>query len=216
MNTPRRHFSTGQKATILKRYLVDKVPISDLCDEFGIKPNQIYAWQKILFDHAETAFQQAGGRTASKASAQEDKIARLEKENKELATKLDAALKTANLDMQAKCAQEARLVYNESGLKREEKDAWSDYTNHYNRRLNKCFVMFDTSQWHGSGFTVYKSVLDAFEGRGYGEYFWSNPRDKPAWEVKPTVCRVTLLSGEHKDCESVEEFEQLIKVYMEQ
>ena len=78
MNTPRRHFSTGQKATILKRYLVDKVPISDLCDEFGIKPNQIYAWQKILFDHAETAFQQAGVRAAGKVSAQEEKIVRLE------------------------------------------------------------------------------------------------------------------------------------------
>ncbi len=78
MSTTRRRFGTDQKATILKRYLVDKVPISDLCDEYGIKPNQIYAWQKILFDHAETAFQQAGGRAASKVSAQEDKIARLE------------------------------------------------------------------------------------------------------------------------------------------
>ena len=57
---PRRRFGTDQKAAILKRYLVDKVPISDLCDEYGIKPNQIYAWQKILFDNAETAFQQAG------------------------------------------------------------------------------------------------------------------------------------------------------------
>ena len=52
MSTTRRRFGTDQKATILKRYLVDKVPISDLCDEYGIKPNQIYAWQKILFDHA--------------------------------------------------------------------------------------------------------------------------------------------------------------------
>jgi len=78
MSAPRRRFGTDQKAAILKRYLVDKVPISDLCDEYGIKPNQIYAWQKILFDHAETAFQQAGGRAASKASAQEEKIARLE------------------------------------------------------------------------------------------------------------------------------------------
>ena len=52
MSTQRRHFGTDQKATILKRYLVDKVPISDLCDEYGIKPNQIYAWQKILFDNA--------------------------------------------------------------------------------------------------------------------------------------------------------------------
>ena len=78
MSTPRRRFGTDQKATILKRYLVDRVPISDLCDEYGIKPNQIYAWQKILFDHAETAFQQAAGRAAGKASAQDDKIARLE------------------------------------------------------------------------------------------------------------------------------------------
>ena len=78
MKKPRRRFGTDLKATILRRYLVDKVPISDLCDEYGIKPNQIYAWQKILFDHAETAFQEAAGRAASKASAQEEKIARLE------------------------------------------------------------------------------------------------------------------------------------------
>ena len=32
MSAPRRRFGTDQKATILKRYLVDKVPISDLCD----------------------------------------------------------------------------------------------------------------------------------------------------------------------------------------
>jgi transposase len=79
MSTTRRRFAKDRKATILKRYLVDKVPISDLCDEYGIKPNQVYTWQKTLFDHAEAAFQEAGGRTASKASAQEDKIARLEK-----------------------------------------------------------------------------------------------------------------------------------------
>ncbi len=78
MKKPRRRFGTDQKATILKRYLVDKVPISDLCDEYGIKPNQVYAWQKVLFDHAGSAFQQAGGRAASKLSAQEEKVARLE------------------------------------------------------------------------------------------------------------------------------------------
>jgi transposase-like protein len=78
MSTQRRRFGTDQKATILKRYLVDKVPISDLCDEYGIKPNQLYGWQKTLFEHAEAAFQQAAGRPASKASAQEERIARLE------------------------------------------------------------------------------------------------------------------------------------------
>jgi len=42
MATTRRHFGAYQKAAILKRYLVEKVPISDLCDEYGIQPNQIY------------------------------------------------------------------------------------------------------------------------------------------------------------------------------
>ena len=78
MSTPRRRFGTDQKATILKRYLVDRVPISDLCDEYGIKPNQIYAWQKILFEHGDVGFEQAGGRTRSEVAAREEKIVRLE------------------------------------------------------------------------------------------------------------------------------------------
>ena len=78
MSTQRRRFGTDQKAAILKRYLVDKVPISDLCDEYGIKPNQVYAWQKILVDNLEAAFHPVAKRAANKVSVQEEKIARLE------------------------------------------------------------------------------------------------------------------------------------------
>lgn len=77
MSDKRRRFGTDQKATILKRYLVDKIPISDLCDEYGIKPNQVYAWQKILFENADEAFERPGNR-GGKSSEQEEKIARLE------------------------------------------------------------------------------------------------------------------------------------------
>jgi transposase-like protein len=77
MSGQRRHFGTDQKAAILKRYLVDKVPISDLCDEYGIKPNQIYAWQKILFDNAPTAFHPVAKREAKRLTAQEEEVARL-------------------------------------------------------------------------------------------------------------------------------------------
>ena len=35
MNKQRRHFAGAEKVAILKRHLVDKVPISDLCDELG-------------------------------------------------------------------------------------------------------------------------------------------------------------------------------------
>jgi transposase len=33
MSKPRRHFSDPEKVAILKRHLLDKVAISDLCDE---------------------------------------------------------------------------------------------------------------------------------------------------------------------------------------
>jgi transposase-like protein len=78
MPKTRRNFGFSQKVAILKRYLVDKVPISDLCDEYGIKPNQVYAWQKVLFEHGDAAFEQAGGRVKSEVAVKEEKIVRLE------------------------------------------------------------------------------------------------------------------------------------------
>jgi transposase-like protein len=43
--------------------LIDKVPVSDLCDELGLQPTQIYSWQKQLFDNASSAFQKTGRQT---------------------------------------------------------------------------------------------------------------------------------------------------------
>jgi transposase len=77
MSSQRRSFTTEQKATVLKRYLVDKVPMSDLCDEYGIKPNHIDAWQKILFDNATVAFHAVAKRETKRLSAQEEEVARL-------------------------------------------------------------------------------------------------------------------------------------------
>jgi transposase len=76
MSTKRRHFAGEQKAAILKRYLVEKVSLSDVCDEFGIHPNQVYQWQATLFENAATLFQ-ANGRAKTPVSDQEDKITRL-------------------------------------------------------------------------------------------------------------------------------------------
>jgi transposase len=56
MNKQRRHFAGTDKVAILKRHLLDKVPISDLCDEFGLYPNQFYAWLKEFFENGHAAF----------------------------------------------------------------------------------------------------------------------------------------------------------------
>lgn len=55
----RRRFTPDQKATIVRRHLVDKVPISDLCDEHKIQPSMIYTWQKAVVENAARAFDSA-------------------------------------------------------------------------------------------------------------------------------------------------------------
>ena len=52
----RRHFSAQEKVTILKRHLVEKVPVADLCDELKINPNALYKWLKIFFERAPQVF----------------------------------------------------------------------------------------------------------------------------------------------------------------
>lgn len=57
----RRRFSPEDKATILRRHLVDRVPVSDLCDEYKIQPTLFYLWQRQAFEHLGAALQD--GRT---------------------------------------------------------------------------------------------------------------------------------------------------------
>ena len=58
----RRQFSPEDKATILRRHLVDRIPVSDLCDEYKIQPTLFYLWQRQAFEHLGAALQD--GRTA--------------------------------------------------------------------------------------------------------------------------------------------------------
>lgn len=66
----RRHFTSAQKASIVKRHLVDKVPVSDLCDEHGLQPAQFYLWQKQLFEGAASAFERKPGQPAGPSLAE--------------------------------------------------------------------------------------------------------------------------------------------------
>ncbi len=70
----RKYLTPEQKVAIVRRHLLENVPVSDLCDEFGIHATQYYAWQKQLFENAAPAFE----RRANKANQrrQEDAAAR--------------------------------------------------------------------------------------------------------------------------------------------
>ena len=53
----RKQFTSEQKVAIIRRHLVENVPVSDLCDELGIHASQYYNWQKQLFENAGPVFQ---------------------------------------------------------------------------------------------------------------------------------------------------------------
>jgi transposase len=74
---PRRHFSGAEKVAILKRHLLDKVPISDLCEELGLQVNQFYHWQQQFFENGYIAFEN-GRKSKAVEDAQQKKIEQLE------------------------------------------------------------------------------------------------------------------------------------------
>lgn len=53
----RRNFTEEQKVGILRRHLIDHVPVSDLCDDLGLQPTVFYRWQKLFRDNGAAAFE---------------------------------------------------------------------------------------------------------------------------------------------------------------
>lgn len=75
----KRHFPAPEKVAILKRHLVDKVAISEICDELDLKPSLFYHWQKIFFENGAASFERQPSATSNGA---EKKIAALEEKLK--------------------------------------------------------------------------------------------------------------------------------------
>ena len=68
MSRERKHVPASDKLAILKEYLIERKPISDLCDQHGIQPSQVYRWQSLLFEHGAGALDRKPGRQARRAN----------------------------------------------------------------------------------------------------------------------------------------------------
>ena len=64
-----------QKVAILKKHLVEGVPLSDICDQYGLHPSVFYRWQKAFFEKGYLAFQTSNDYQTSKL---EKKVSKLE------------------------------------------------------------------------------------------------------------------------------------------
>jgi transposase len=77
----RRHYSPAEKVKILRRHLLDGVPISEVCERERINPTQFYQWQKTFFENGAAAFarqphSRSVGKTEQTIAALENKLKR--------------------------------------------------------------------------------------------------------------------------------------------
>lgn len=56
MSKKRKKYIPEQKVQIIKKHLVDGIPLSDLCDQHGLHPTVFHRWQKTFFENGAKAF----------------------------------------------------------------------------------------------------------------------------------------------------------------
>jgi transposase-like protein len=78
MRKERKHYTAEEKVAILRRHLLDRGPVSDLCEEPGQQPIVFYRWQKEFFENGAAAFQSAD-RPRRQAEEKQKRIEFLEK-----------------------------------------------------------------------------------------------------------------------------------------
>ena len=75
MKKQRRKFTGTEKVAILRRHYLEKVPVSELCEQAGLQPTQFYQWQKQFFENGAAAFALLPGQKQDPA---EKRVAALE------------------------------------------------------------------------------------------------------------------------------------------
>lgn len=79
-NYTRRSFSAEEKVRILRLHLLEKVPVSEVCNQHNLAPNLFYRWQKEFFENGAAAFNNKvdteSKRLAEKVELLEKKLAR--------------------------------------------------------------------------------------------------------------------------------------------
>ena len=98
MAKQRKHYTLEEKVSILRRHLLEHVPVSELCDELLLQPTVFYRWQKEFFENGGAAFRRQSpadrGQEQHRITALERK---LQRRNEILAERMDEhlALKTS-------------------------------------------------------------------------------------------------------------------------
>jgi transposase len=108
MTRSRRKFTPEQKAAIVRKYLKDKVPVSDLADEFSIQPTQIHQWVAAALEQMDEAFEKKPkslkSQQLSEAKVQQLQAQRIKKLEEKLTYKNEVIAELMEENVKAKKA----------------------------------------------------------------------------------------------------------------
>jgi len=71
----RKNYTAQEKIAIVRRHLIEKVPVSDLCEQHQLSPTVFYRWQSELFENGAAALERKNSRPSQ---AEAKKVAMLE------------------------------------------------------------------------------------------------------------------------------------------
>jgi hypothetical protein len=112
----------------------------------------------------------------------------------------------ASLELQAQCAKQANIVAKTPDYNG---NLPSGSENHYSLTLGRCFVSTESTKFSKGALIESKLVQDAFEQKVYGSFLSVSTRDKPV------TCEVWKPNGEEISCNSSQQFDELMKLFME-
>jgi len=109
------------------------------------------------------------------------------------------------ISLQENCSKKADEIFTEFKKNNEAKVIFTGdnytYSNHYNEKLNKCFVLLERDSEYDADISLY----NAYENIKIGEYI----------EVRPSGDAAICFVDNNRECKNYEEFSNLIKKYME-
>ena len=116
-------------------------------------------------------------------------------------------------ELQERCGKRAQEVFNKEygngNFSIDDRTFMITYTNHYNRKLNKCFVILESISFPKKkdklGILIDKTLWDINEMKEYGGFAKFSDTDK--------LSRCLVLD---KGCNSEIEWDSLVKPYMEE
>ena len=78
MKKARKNYTPQEKVAILRRHLVEKEAVSDICDKLNLQPSVFHRWLKEFFDNGAAAFEHVGNGSKKHETKQQQRIERLE------------------------------------------------------------------------------------------------------------------------------------------